>query len=315
MTARPRCPVHRAPRRGRVVRRLAPTLALAALLAGTLTPQPAQACASCACGDPTLTAMDRELPFAGRLRLSSVLSLRSERAGVPRVSEIEATEQRLTLATSWSPLDALTVALALPVVRRTATEVSGRRHQGYGLADVELRGRWTWSLGRGESRHLLMAHAGLDVPLLPELSVDGVALPLEAQPSTGAFAGMVGAAYGLFEYPWSLYLSASARLSTEGHHATRAGPALLATASLQRQLGTSVAVRLSVDARADAAATEEGLDDPHSGGLLLMVTPELSWSPATDWILSAGLRVPAVVALRGEHAEGWGGTAGVTWDL
>ncbi|MFP2933934.1 hypothetical protein ACLESO_54180, partial [Pyxidicoccus sp. 3LG] len=53
-----------------------PTLVAPLLLATVLVLAPgprAWACATCACGDPTLTSMGAEQPFSGRLRLSSTL--------------------------------------------------------------------------------------------------------------------------------------------------------------------------------------------------------------------------------------------------
>ncbi len=278
-------------------------------------PLPAQACASCACGDPTLTALGSELPFAGRLRLALLASTRSEQAGQPRHDEVQAVEQRLTLGVSWSPLDALTVGLSLPLVRKEAEMVSGRTHQGYGLADVGLRGRWSWRVGSAGSRQVFSLHGGVDLPTTPELEAEGASLPIEAQPSSGAVSGLAGASYALSAWPWSLYASATGRASTAGHLHFTQGPALLTTVAGQYQLSTAWALGLSLDARLDGPADEHGARDPHSGGFLGMLAPELRWSPITDWMISLQVQVPVVVALRGDHGEGVGATLGITCDL
>lgn len=290
-------------------------LAVALVAAALGAPREARACASCACGDPTLTALDQSIPFAGRLRLALLAGLRSEGSGVPRVSRIEATEQRLSLAVTWSPLDALTLGLVVPVVRRTAEVPSGRLHSGYGVADVEARARWTWSAGPVALRHAWSLTAGADVPTSPELAADGAPLPIEAQPSSGALSGVIGASYALYAYPWSAYVGVAGRASTVGHLDFQAGPALLSTISVQRQLSTAWALGVGVDARLDAAAHEHGADDPHSGGFLALASPEVRWSPTTDLTLSLGVRVPVVRALRGDHDEGVAGLLGAAWDL
>jgi hypothetical protein len=292
-------------------------LALLALM-GTvaLAPATARACASCACGDPLLTTLGLELPFAGRLRISAQASTRSESAGAPLLDEMRGQEQRLSLALAWSPLDRLTLGLALPLVHRSAVEVSGRRHLGFGLGDVELRGRWVAADLRGSGmRHIVSVHAGADLPVMPLVSDGSRALPIEAQPGSGAFSGLLGASYALHLRPWSFYASLSGRLSTPGFLDELAGPAALGTLSAQLQVHAAWALGLSLDGRLDGPAKQAGIVDPHSGGLLAVIAPTVLFSPFEDWLLTAALRVPINDGLTGLHHEDLSFALGVTCDL
>ena len=62
----------------------------------------ALACATCLCGDPTLTTMGSEKPFAGRLRASVEYLTRSEITGDPQTSEHKIEEQRYTFSISYA---------------------------------------------------------------------------------------------------------------------------------------------------------------------------------------------------------------------
>ena len=52
-------------------------------LALYLAPTRASACATCGCGDPTLTLMGAGQPFSGRLRLGAELRYRWDELGGP----------------------------------------------------------------------------------------------------------------------------------------------------------------------------------------------------------------------------------------
>jgi hypothetical protein len=70
--------------------RLKAVVFIGALVVAALSARDAWACAMCGCGDPTLTTMGAEQPFAGRLRLSSELRYRSDAIGdAPERTQIE----------------------------------------------------------------------------------------------------------------------------------------------------------------------------------------------------------------------------------
>src|SRR5437764_1267388 len=89
------------------------------LLFGVLTsiqPLPAWACASCGCGDPTLTAMGQEKPFKNRLRLALEERVGAHSTGALGALYEQSLVSRTTLAASFSPLPWLTLGTAVPLV-------------------------------------------------------------------------------------------------------------------------------------------------------------------------------------------------------
>src|SRR4051812_833357 len=89
-----------------------------------LTSDPAQACAACGCGDPTLTVMGAEKPFAGRLRGALTLTHRSDDVGTVQLSQIRAVEERLEASVVYAPSDWLLLSATLPVLDRALHYVS-----------------------------------------------------------------------------------------------------------------------------------------------------------------------------------------------
>ena len=67
--------------------------------------------------------------------------------------------------------------------------------------------------------------------------------------------------------------------------------------------------------RVDAVSRESGGREPDSGGAIVYATMGLVASPATDLILQAGIAVPVVNALTGQHREGLAVNLGVSLDL
>src|SRR5258708_3389526 len=85
------------------------------LLALTGATRPARACASCGCGDQTLTVTGIERPYKNR-----VCATLEERYGSLTLGDAEVGQQvtflRSTLALSWSPMNRLTLGPLLPWV-------------------------------------------------------------------------------------------------------------------------------------------------------------------------------------------------------
>lgn len=278
-----------------------------------LAPRAADACAACACGDPTLTTMGAGKSFAGRLRLSGEWRHRAEE--IPTAfGPARVTEDRYTLAAAYAPFETVQLAVSLPLVDRALATPTLARDRAFGLGDVELLGRWFLAGTRGFEAHQLGLTAGLRLPTGPELTgADGAPLPLDAQPGNGAFMPSVGAWYGLFAHPYSAHLSLTAIVPLEGHQGFAPGPAGLATAYVQRQWQTTLAVRLGLDGRLAGADRQrsETLDD--TGGTTVFAAPGLSYSPLIDVLLHATLRWPLYDSRR-EQAEP-SLSVGVIYDL
>lgn len=301
--------------RQRGIRAGCATLVALALLAAGGEPG-AHACASCGCGDPTLTGIGLEKPFAGRLRGSLELRHRTDRLGEPRVDQLRLGEQRLDVQVSYSPLDKLTLLLTLPALQRSVQHVNLAQTTSRGIGDVELRGRVILMQDRTFSpRHLLFATAGLKAPTAPaQEASDGMRLPIELQPGTGSWDPLAGLSYGHFAAPWSVYTSVQGALATGGHDGYRASRSLRVTALLQRQLGASFGVRAGLDGRIDGKAIEAGVTAGDSGGSVWFASADLLANPMMDLLVFASIKVPVLQRLDGFHREGPMLAVGVAYD-
>jgi hypothetical protein len=281
---------------------------LAALL---LAPQ-AQACAACACGDPTLTTLGADQPFAGRVRVAS--SVRGWGYS-DTVSGAEVGELRLDLGAAYSPLEWLTLSAQLPLQARQSWGLPGGG-QSFGPGDLTLTGRaMIWRDRPFASRWLFGGLAGLVLPTAVGLP-DTAAIPPDS-PLTlgeGALSPLAGLSLLMVEGPWSAFASVTGALPVG---ADAPGPAVRTSLFAQRQLWPSLAVRLGAEARVDAPVTPEGPQalgrvsslasaatyhamhegEHHGGGLgvLSFATADLLFKLATDAQLQVGLRWPAFV--------------------
>lgn len=289
--------------------------ALPALLTLTLAaPVSALACATCACGDPTLTVMGVDKPYATRVRLALTTSYRSERTPSTTGGAYVEDEGRAQLEVSWAPHDRVVLAAALPFVTAGARTPNLAWSRGFGLGDGAVRLRVVAVRDRA-GRHLAGLSTGLTLPTGPRLVRDGVPVPLDAQPGSGAWTPEGGLWYSWFGGPWSVFTSATARGSSRGFEARQPGAAVLGTVAAQWQPHSVVAARLSADARwADPDRTPDG-PDASTGGWLVQLTPGLVVAPATDVLLVAGLGVPVAQRQGADTTEGLAPFLGVTVDL
>lgn len=288
-------------RRGRVA------LLGAAILAVTCSPaKNAEACATCGCGDPTLTSFGTEKPFAGRLRGSLQLSYRTDAIGAPNVNRIELREARLDASVAWAPLSSWFLAVTVPVVNKQVTYVNLEEHTRLSLGDIALTNKiFVFHDREFSPRHLVAVEAGLKFPTAPlERDAQGELLPLEVQSGTGSFDPSLGASYALFLQPWSGYLSVIGTYPTGGIEGSQASPTLRPTLAVQYQPFNLLALRASVDTRLDGKATEHGEPESDSGGFIAYLAPAILLSPLTDLIFTATVQVPVLNALDGYHDEG-----------
>jgi hypothetical protein len=276
------------------------------------------ACATCLCGDPTISMMGTEKPFAGRLRGSVEYLSRKETVGEPRVSEHEIEEKRVTYSMSYSPSQNWTFLAALPVVEKKVARFDlSSETGGPALGDADLFARWYVGYEQELMAPVLWGlQFGLRVPTSTEQEANGVPLSFDAQPGAGATIPSVGLWYGRFATPWFFYTSAAyQRAVTTGYQGYEAGDVLLATGHAQYALGYKFALSFSLDARSKKKDRYSGVVDDDSGGLLVMATPGLVWTPVTDLVVYTTVQIPAVERLYGYQNEKPVFRIGVSYDF
>jgi hypothetical protein len=275
------------------------------------------ACATCLCGDPTITIMGTEKPFSGRLRGSIEYINRGETVGTPGVNEHVIDEERLTYSLSYNLTDSLIVAASLPLVSKTVTRYDLSREEASGLGDMDLNARWV--IGGDEhfpARHLWGLSAGMRVPTSTEQESGGTPIDFDAQPGAGTTIANFGLWYGHYRTPWFFYTSFSYQHALdEGYQGYQAGDVLLVTGHSQYALHKDVALSFSLDARSKRPDHYYNEIDPNSGGVLIMASPGIAWTPVTDLIVNATLQVPVIENVHGRQEEDNSLRIGVTYDF
>ncbi|WNG17238.1 transporter [Cystobacter fuscus] len=272
--------------------------ALASLL--LLLPRDGLACATCACGDPTLTSMGTEQPFAGRLRLATQVRAWSLASGQPRVDGIDLRELRMDLSVAYAPLPWLFLSVMAPLQARTVQDVSLAREGGWGLGDMEVGARFFLFRDRDFSaNHLVSVLAGSRLPTSVTQTARGLPLSLDAQLGTGSWDPFLGLSYTAYAGDWSFIASATGYLPTRGREGFRAGASVLSTLAAQFQPSPAWALRLAVDGRVEGESNQAGVRDEVGSGAIAYVSPDVLFSPVTDVVVQLGVRVPVFNQLRG----------------
>jgi hypothetical protein len=279
---------------------------LVAVLGSVLAwPRAAAACATCSCGDPTITSMGTEQSYAGRLRVSLGYSHRSDAQGEAHVDEEDHDERRLDLSAAYSPTMWLQLAASLPLLERQVTEVDLSRDTLRGTGDLDVRARLTlWRDRHFAPRHLAGVSAGATLPTARvQQGAMGEALDLDHQVGGLAVAPRLGVFYTQLHHPWSIYASLSATHIVSVSGDERAGDNLAATAALQWQPGEVWGLRLAVDGKLEDRGKRghELLAD--TGGAAVFVSPGVIYSPVVDLVFEAQVQLPVVNALYGRHDE------------
>ncbi|MFO0579555.1 MAG: hypothetical protein U1A78_36620 [Polyangia bacterium] len=273
---------------------LRPVLALVVVLLAALSPRVSRACASCGCGDPTLTAMGIEKPFKNRVRLS----LEQRFGGHSDPDRKERTLiSRSTLSASWSPTAWLTLAAALPLAAgelRTLRASGPTARRVVGLGDLELYTRALVFRDRAFSpRHIVGILAGLKAPTGPRVAdSSGYPAPDDFQPGSGSWDPLFGASYGYFGRELGVFASLSYRHTTTGRLDYRRGSVLGASALVQRSLHRAVSFGLGLELSHTRPDELRGISLPDTGGTVLAVAPQALIALRTDWLLRAALQIP-----------------------
>jgi hypothetical protein len=295
----------------------AQTVLILAVLCAWTTPQHALACASCACGDPTLTVMGAEQPFAGRLRLSVEAQYRRDAVGRATVDRVELQELRTNLSVAYSPLQWLMLSLTLPVIARDLTDVTLARERLMTIGDIELYGRvYVFRDRVFAPTHTIGVQVGMRVPTGPLLlDTTGNYREPELQPGTGSFDPSAGVSYLMSADPWSVFVSEILYLPTRGALDFEVGMSWRGTHALQYQLSPALALRAGVNHRLDATSKHGAAVEPDSGGLIAFGAFAAMWTPVQDLVLLSQIQVPVLNALRGVHDEGIFASLGAVYDL
>ncbi len=301
-------------------------------------PQSAQACAACACGDPTLTVMGMGKPFTGRLRLSLEETLTAESSGGvakatggPNSQALEPAVDRMRARTALavSAVVAPRLTLSAEVAWTVARSVAAGAHPLWtaGLSDATVRGRFLVFQDRAfVPRHLVSLTGGYRVP--SPFAVQGAgdaAVGVDDQPSLGAHVFEAGLLYSAFPTgvfrPFSAFVSARAFAATPGFDHTLPGPGVGATVTGQFQPTPVAAIQMGIDTRSTLAAVDTrtlGAKDPtvlSPAGHVAMAHVGIVFSPMTDLILRLLVRAPLIDTRAPTVQEGAHLLLGATWDI
>lgn len=287
------------------------------LLMTLFAPGTVLACATCLCGDPTITTMGTEKPFAGRMRAGVEYLSRGETAAQPDINEFEVDEERITYSFSYALNSEWMFAASLPMVTKKVTRFDNSHAQGSGIGDMDFSARWF--VGKDESfpvKYLWGVQFGLRVPASSEQKKNGAAIDIDAQPGVGATIPSVGIWYGRYAMPWFFYTSAVVQHAvTEGYQDYQAGDVALLTGLVQYALNYGVAMQLSLDGRFKKHDKYDGVEDENSGGVLIMATSGIAWTPVEDLILNMSYQLPVIENANGRQEEDPTFKIGVAYDF
>ena len=305
-----------------MLRPLRPALLSALLLpvvvfCQAVLPGRAGACATCSVGDRTLTSIGTAQPFQNRVRLSLGLTHRQDGVGTPGVDGLELRELRVELAAAYSPTSWLTLSLSAPMLRRDVLFANLARDVSWNFGDMEFIARGVLFRDRRLApQHLLSMQVGLELPTArAQRDMFNQVLPLELQAGSGSWDPSVGLTYARFADPWSAYVSSVLSVPTRGFDRSRGGASWRTLVNFQLQPSRAFGIRAGALLRVDAVSHEGGQQESDSGGAIGYATMGFIASPAEDLTLQAGIAVPVLNALQGQHREGLAVNLGVSLDL
>ncbi|UCH29461.1 MAG: hypothetical protein JSV06_00130 [Myxococcales bacterium] len=291
--------------------------AVASLVATTWVAADASACGTCSVGDPTLTIVGMEQPKANRARTSAMVRVRNDSIGDSNVDELTLSEQRMEFGGAYSPTDRFSLSLMMPVVHRLITEVNLAEASIWAPGDLDFRMKGViWRDRKFAPKHLVSLIGGLEFPTSTiEYGPEGRPLPLEFQAGTGSWDPIVGASYGLFMDPWSLFVSSIAIFPTTGIGDTQASNSFRQTVLGQYQPWTFLAFQLGVEFRIDGPGYIEGVRDPNTGGHITYGTLGIVAMPHEKALIQVTAALPMIQRLDGTHREGFAFIAGVVYEI
>jgi hypothetical protein len=282
----------------------------------------ASACSQCLCGSPTPPGYLLDDSY-GRFGYGiEERYLSKENALLDAPGTEQQTEHRISALIRYRPLRALSLQARLPYVAKQLEEsVDGAptavSHEN-GLGDLELGARFdALSFGEFPDRPAVVAIvAGLAAPTgsNERTNESGERLEAHLQPGSGAWSGTAGVVTDGVRGAGALSASVMGRVNGTSAHGYHYGNAVLFNAGCARTLSASWEAALELNGRSAARdRTEDGTDDPNSGGTLLYVAPSLRWRLSAIASVAALVQVPVVQNLYGEQSEHTSARVGVTF--
>jgi hypothetical protein len=267
----------------------------------------ALACPACSCGNPTLTTMGIDQPFADRVRVG--LSGRAWAVSQPEGrSQQQVRELRFDLSASWAPSPWLQLYVNLPLQLRELESANLARQRAVGPGAVDVSARVVVLRERRmRPRYLVGASVGLQLPSSPVI-VDrgGVPLDVDAQLSLGGWTphGAVSM-LSFLSSRWALFGSAGVELPFGAPRlGVQGAPSLTALVAAQVQPAPWLAARLGMEGRYDTPRLVGGKRDDIGAGPSLFAAPDLLLTLGSQWVLQAGVRWPVASALGGAVQPG-----------
>lgn len=275
----------------------------------------ARACATCAAGDPSLSASGSEKPFESRKRIS--LDLRATKSSA---NDIDVSEQRLELRADFALSQAFLISAALPTIRRAIQDrdrresvprADGATSRELTLGDAELRASSiAYDSGISRVRRMVLIFGGSKFPTAPlQTDAHGAVLPVALQPGCGSIVPILGASFVASASPLTFTASTSFYLPFSVRDGPHAGDSWRTSFTLQFQPAKSkIATRFGASTRLDQAGLlsnngDDAIVDPNSGGLVVYGSGEIIVTPAPDLVLGIGFFSPAFQFLRGNERE------------
>ena len=278
----------------------------------------AEACASCGCGDPTLTATGVERPYKNRVRVAW-----EERYGSLTMGDDVSGERtqflRSTLAASWSPIPRLTLGATLPWVTSWIARAPMPRTSVTGLGDLELAARAVLFQEKSFApHHVIWAGAGLKFPTgYQATDSTGFQVPDDDQPGSGSWDPFAGLTYAYFSGEMtSFFASGTGRLTTAGWHGYRRGSTIGGSLAFQLQPWSWGALQLGGDflwQASDMLSTGHGV--PNTGGTTGYVMIALLANPWRDLLVRVVVDAPVIMALNGTQTVGPQVVAQISYDF
>lgn len=282
----------------------------------------AGACSQCLCGSPTppgqmLGEFTSRWSYGLEDRYLSKTNVLQDADG-----DEHQVEHRIAGLLVYRPGPRATFQARLPYVFKSNTERAVgepeemTRSNGIGDAEVMARFDVLRSGGLLAHRGTLALVAATAIPTGSNDAHDAAGDRFEAhlQPGTGAWSGTAGVAGSLSLASSALSASVLRRVNGTSDLAYHYGDVVLFNLGYARTLSPRWEGALELNGRsAERDRTEEGEDDPNSGGTLLYAAPSVRWSGIGAVAIDLLVQIPVAQSLNGVQNEHTTGRLALVW--